>query len=308
MDVLQMIKKSIKKNDESAVDTLLFISKIESLKKDNKGSNLFDSVAQLVKGFYQSKYKIPYSKEAKSLYGYIGKEINQVFYNPNEIDVRGHELLTDKIVKRMQQVKESSCSFDYKFNSLVLLYMYLKELSPEDNEEANILLGKMVCKKVVMNALFFLFLSYALWLPDVVSHFMGMVNGTPKELIYASLIMKIVNLIVFGTALLYIHFKGILKKFASFILVTLLIYTSIIVPNYVIDIKTDISQYYEETVVFDTITQSTDNKDAKYVVVKHNDGQKETLMFHSDMGLESKKTYTIKYNKTGIIVSATEVE
>lgn len=308
MDVLQMIKKSIKKNDESAVDTLLFISKIESLKKDNKGSNLFDSVAQLVKGFYQSKYKIPYSKEAKSLYGYIGKEIDQVFYNPNEIDARGHELLTDKIVKRMQQVKESSCSFDYKFNSLVLLYVYLKELSPEDNEEANILLGKMVCKKVVMNALFFLFLSYALWLPDVVSHFMGMVNGTPKELIYASLIMKIVNLIVFGTALLYIHFKGILKKFASFILVTLLIYTSIIVPNYVIDIKTDISQYHEETVVFDTITQSTDNKDAKYVVVKHNDGQKETLMFHSDMGLESKKTYTIKYNKTGIIVSATEVE
>lgn len=308
MDVLQMIKKSIKKNDESAVDTLLFISKIESLKKDNKGSNLFDSVAQLVKGFYQSKYKIPYSKEAKSLYGYIGKEIDQVFYNPNEIDARGHELLTDKIVKRMQQVKESSCSFDYKFNSLVLLYVYLKELSPEDNEEANILLGKMVCKKVVMNALFFLFLSYALWLPDVVSHFMGMVNGTPKELIYASLIMKIVNLIVFGTALLYIHFKGILKKFASFILVTLLIYTSIIVPNYVIDIKTDISQYHEETVVFDTITQSTDNKDAKYVVVKHNDGQKETLMFHSDMGLESKKTYTIKYNKTGIIVNATEVE
>lgn len=308
MDVLQMIKKSIKKNDESAVDTLLFISKIESLKKDNKGSNLFDSVAQLVKGFYQSKYKIPYSKEAKSLYGYIGKEIDQVFYNPNEIDARGHELLTDKIVKRMQQVKESSCSFDYKFNSLVLLYVYLKELSPEDNEEANILLGKMVCKKVVMNALFFLFLSYALWLPDVVSHFMGMVNGTPKELIYASLIMKIVNLIVFGTALLYIHFKEILKKFASFILVTLLIYTSIIVPNYVIDIKTDISQYHEETVVFDTITQSTDNKDAKYVVVKHNDGQKETLMFHSDMGLESKKTYTIKYNKTGIIVSATEVE
>lgn len=308
MDVLQMIKKSIKKNDESAVDTLLFISKIESLKKDNKGSNLFDSVAQLVKGFYQSKYKIPYSKEAKSLYGYIGKEIDQVFYNPNEIDARGHELLTDKIVKRMQQVKESSCSFDYKFNSLVLLYVYLKELSPEDNEEANILLGKMVCKKVVMNALFFLFLSYALWLPDVVSHFMEMVNGTPKELIYASLIMKIVNLIVFGTALLYIHFKGILKKFASFILVTLLIYTSIIVPNYVIDIKTDISQYHEETVVFDTITQSTDNKDAKYVVVKHNDGQKETLMFHSDMGLESKKTYTIKYNKTGIIVNATEVE
>lgn len=308
MDVLQMIKKSIKKNDESAVDTLLFISKIESLKKDNKGSNLFDSVAQLVKGFYQSKYKIPYSKEAKSLYGYIGKEIDQVFYNPNEIDARGHELLTDKIVKRMQQVKESSCSFDYKFNSLVLLYAYLKELSPEDNEEANILLGKMVCKKVVINTLFFLFLSYALWLPDVVSHFMGMVNGTPKELIYTSLIMKIVNLIVFGTALLYIHFKGILKKFTSFILVTLLIYTSIIVPNYVIDIKTDISQYHEETVVFDTITQSTNNKDAKYVVVKHNDGQKETLMFHSDMGLESKKTYTIKYNKTGIIVNATEVE
>ena len=303
-----MIKKSIKKNDESAVDTLLFISKIESLKKDNKGSNLFDSVAQLVKGFYQSKYKIPYSKEAKSLYGYIGKEIDQVFYNPNEIDARGHELLTDKIVKRMQQVKESSCSFDYKFNSLVLLYAYLKELSPEDNEEANILLGKMVCKKVVINTLFFLFLSYALWLPDVVSHFMGMVNGTPKELIYTSLIMKIVNLIVFGTALLYIHFKGILKKFTSFILVTLLIYTSIIVPNYVIDIKTDISQYHEETVVFDTITQSTNNKDAKYVVVKHNDGQKETLMFHSDMGLESKKTYTIKYNKTGIIVNATEVE
>lgn len=303
-----MIKKSIKKNDESAVDTLLFISKIESLKKDNKGSNLFNSVAQLVKGFYQSKYKIPYSKEAKSLYGYIGKEIDQVFYNPNEIDARGHELLTDKIVKRMQQVKESSCSFDYKFNSLVLLYAYLKELSPEDNEEANILLGKMVCKKVVINTLFFLFLSYALWLPDVVSHFMGMVNGTPKELIYTSLIMKIVNLIVFGTALLYIHFKGILKKFTSFILVTLLIYTSIIVPNYVIDIKTDISQYHEETVVFDTITQSTNNKDAKYVVVKHNDGQKETLMFHSDMGLESKKTYTIKYNKTGIIVSATEVK
>lgn len=303
-----MIKKSIKKNDESAVDTLLFISKIESLKKDNKGSNLFNSVAQLVKGFYQSKYKIPYSKEAKSLYGYIGKEIDQVFYNPNEIDARGHELLTDKIVKRMQQVKESSCSFDYKFNSLVLLYAYLKELSPEDNEEANILLGKMVCKKVVINTLFFLFLSYALWLPDVVSHFMGMVNGTPKELIYTSLIMKIVNLIVFGTALLYIHFKGILKKFTFFILVTLLIYTSIIVPNYVIDIKTDISQYHEETVVFDTITQSTNNKDAKYVVVKHNDGQKETLMFHSDMGLESKKTYTIKYNKTGIIVSATEVK
>jgi hypothetical protein len=308
MDVLRKIKKSIKKNDESAVDTLLFISKIESLKQDKKDSNLFDSVAQLVKGFYQSKYKIPYSKEAKSLYGYIGKEIDQVFYNLNEIDAKGHELLTDKIVKRMQQIKESSCSFDYKFNSLVLLYEYLKELSPENNVEANILLGKMLCKKAVMKVLFFLFLSYSLWLPDVVSHFTEMVNGTPKELIYVSLIMKIVNLIVFGTAFLYIYFKGILKKLASFVLVTLLIYTSITVPNYVIDIKTDISQYHEETVVFDSITQSNNNKDAKCVVVKHDNGQKETLMFHSDMGLESKKTYTIKYNKTGIIVSATEVE
>lgn len=308
MDVLQMIKKSIKKNDESAVDTLLFISKIESLKKDNKGSNLFDSVAQLVKGFYQSKYKTPYSKEAKSLYGYIGKEIDQVFYNPNEVDARGHELLTDKIVKRMQQIKESSCSFDYKFNSLILLYEYLRELSPEDNVEANILLGKMLCKKVIMKLLLFIFLSYPLWLPDIVSHFTEMVKGTPKELIYISLIMKIVYLIVFGTALLYIYFKGILKKLASFVLVTFLIYTGIVIPNYIIDIKTDISQYHEETVVFDSITQSTDNKDAKYVVVKHDNGQKETLMFHSDMGLESKKTYTIKYNKTGIIVNATEVE
>lgn len=311
MDVLGRIKNSIKRNDESAIDTLLFISKIESLKQDNKDSKLFDSVAQMVRNFYESKYKTPYSKEAQSLYEYIGKEIDKDFYNLNEINVENYELLTNKIVKRMKQIKGSSCSFDYKFNSLILLYEYLRELSPEDNnedsKEATILLGKMLCRKAFINIVRLVFLSYPFWLPNVVSHFIETFKGTPKELIYFSLITATAYLIVFYTAFLYIYLKGIFKKFASFALITGLIYASIIIPNFIIDIKTDISKYPEEVVVIDAVTQSS-AKNIKYATVKRIDGQKETLLFHSDLGLEYNKTYNIKYNKSKIIVSAEEIQ
>lgn len=308
MDILERIKNSIKRNDESAVDTLLFICKIESLKQNDKNSNLFNSVAQMVKNFYKSKYKTPYSKEAQSLYGYIGKEIDKNFYDLDEIDIKSHELLTDKIVRRMKQIKDSSCSFDYKFNSLVILYEYLRELGPENNIEANILLGKMVCKKVAIDMLLFIFFSYPFWLPNIVFYFTKIYDGTPKELIYISLIMKIVHLTVFGTAFLYIYLKGIFKKLTSFVLVTGLIYASTIVPAYIEDIKLDISQYPEEKVIVSSVTQSPTNKDMKIVVVKREDGQEETLLFHTDLGLEYNKTYNIKYNKTKIIVGAEEIK
>ena len=91
--------------------------------------------------------------------------------------------MTDKIVRRMKQIKDSSCSFDYKFNSLVILYEYLRELGPENNIEANILLGKMVCKKVAIDMLLFIFFLPIL-LPNIVFYFAKIYDGTPKEHIY----------------------------------------------------------------------------------------------------------------------------
>jgi len=307
MDVLQKVKIAIKKGNDSTIDTLLFISKIESLRQNNKDTKLFDSAVLMIKDFYKSKYKAPYSKEAKSLYGYIGKEIDQHFYNLHEIDLDNHELLTDKIIKRMKQIKNSSCSFNYKFNSLILLYEYLKELNPlENNSEANTILGKMIFKKAIINLTLLLFISYPFWLPNVVSSFIRTFKGIPKQPIYYSLIMEVTSLVVFGTAFLYLYFKEIFKKLMSFILITGLIYTSIVIPNYINDITTDISKYPEETVTFQSIFQLPNDKNIKRAIIKRDNHEEETLLFDSGLELESNKTYNIKYNKTKIIVSAKE--
>lgn len=312
MDLVQKMQLAIKNNDESTIDTLLFISKIESLKSDKNDNNpsyLFNSIQTMVKDFYKSKYKIPYSKEAVSLYGYIGKEIDKEFYNLNEINLENRELLTDKIIKRMKQIKNSSCSFEYKFNSLILLHDYLEELSPLENHiEADVLLRKMICKKILMNIIMLFFFSLPLWLPNVTYHLVDAVDGHPKELIYYSLMMKVVNLLVYGTAFLFLHFKGIFKKQMIYALVTLFVFTSLTVPNYITDIQTPISQYTEETVKFYSITQSPNNKEAKFAVIEREKGQKESYLFHTDLALDSSKTYTIKYNKTNIVVEANEVQ
>lgn len=312
MDLLHDLKKAIYDNDDSTIDTLLYISKIETLKNNtsHNGSLLFDRVESMVKDFYSKKYKMPYSKEAALLYGYIGKEIDKEFYDLNEISFESRELLTDKIMKRMKQIKNSSCSFDYKLKALLLLNIYLEELSPtESHWEANVMLGKMVFKKILIRLLFLLFLSFPFWLPNLAFGWLEAVEGTPKELIYHGAITTVCAVLVFGTALVYIHLKGLVKKETGILFLTaFVVFSSMLFHDYMVDIRTDIAHFREETVVFQRVIQSPNHKNSRYAVAKREDGSKETLTFHSDLDLESGKQYTIKYNQTRIIVEARDAE
>ena len=313
MDLLQDLQRAIRNDDDSTVDTLLFISKIETLLngQNSQGrSTLFYKAESMVKDFYSKKYQNPYSKEAILLYGYMGKEVDKEFYNLNEITAEDRELLTDKIIKRMKQIKNSACSFEYKFNSLVLLYMYLQELNPEKRyPEAMVMLGKMLAKKILIRSLFLLLLSFPFWLPSVAQRLFEATKGTPKELIYHGAVQTASIFLVMGTALVYLHLKEFVKReWNIFVLIMFFIISSATLFDYVTDINTDISRFRKETVTLEHISPSLDNKNRKYAVIELADGSKQKLMFHTNLDLETNRKYVVRYNRTGIIVEAEELD
>lgn len=308
MDWLKILQQAINNDEDGAIDALLFITKIETLKEDSTQS-VFNKAKSMVKNFYNRKYNNPYSKDAILLYSYIGKEIDKEFYNLNEITIEDDELITDKIIRRMKEIRNSACSLDYKWNSLIFLNMYLKELSPNDfHPEA----GKMVVRLYLRNLAIKLFnvflLALAIWLPKVVYYLFEKTKGNPKELIYHEAIKAGTVIIILGTIILYTYLTEFChKKGKTFMVISFLIFSIILTKDYIVDIRTDIKDYPSEIITIENIVQAEKDGNVVKVVVKLEDESKKELISHSNLGLEYDKKYIIKYNKSNIIIDAEEI-
>lgn len=296
-DILERLENAIQQGDESTIDALLFISKIEKL-KDSKFD--YERICLQVINYYKNKYNTIYTENIAFLYKFMDKKIKS-FYDKNDVVLKNEELITDKVIERIRMIKASKCSTIYKIRYIKILKNYLKQLNPLMNiSEINKTIKRIKQNFYSKVGIVLFLIICPFFLPFIYHLIQGSFIGNIKYPIIDFLTYNAI-IYVFTMAIytaLFLFDSIITKGIAKFLIIFTTVGFIFNVSPMVYDLKSPIENFKTETVQFKSVEEHSNMSKFRIGQV---DEQKE-LIFDKSLELETNTKYTITYGKSNIAI------
>jgi len=294
MILFDELQKSIHKKNNGAIDALMFIAKIESIR--NKQFNYQD---------FKNKVGNYYTASTREHFEIYKEEGLTKFYQLDESKLSDGEFYLDIIEKQISKIELSVTSPKYKTSYVKMLMKYSDFIgTPSKNAEKFMKHEKIVLSLIIINALLFLtILAGTVWVRN--SYQSG---GTPEEVL--TYIMTFLGFPGISALLIasFIHLTSIKKQYSKPVLIILLVGFMIFAAPFFPALSNPEDYTYNKTIVVKSIDILKENGNIKTLKIDEISGNETTIYAHKSLNLQVGKTYSVKGYKTiNIVVIADEI-
>lgn len=136
-----MLSGALKNKNYAKIDSIIFICKIENIRKPEDISIYKRSISQIIE-FYNQQFNPPVSREMVSYCNY-SKTTDKELYNLNSLDIISGENIKDKIVEHAKLISEIKINIEYKVEYITNIFNYYSNIDPNffSTENLNVLLN-----------------------------------------------------------------------------------------------------------------------------------------------------------------------